>query len=363
MADARGPDLKGFTPRELEGFMAELGEPRYRGRQVFSWIHKRLVNSFEEMTDLPRELRERLGQVAHISGVECLRALRDEEGTTKYLLGLEDGHAIECVVMLYRHGRSVCVSTQVGCKMGCAMCASGIPGFIRDLSPAEILDQVIFCEREARRLGGMVTHVVFMGSGEPLDNYDSTIKAMRILNSELGLGISFRRITVSTCGIVPGIECLAREGIPVTLSLSLHAPRDDLRERIVPMNRVYPIREVLRACKDYWNLTGRRVSFEYCIIKGVNDSDRDARELGALISGMPCHVNLIPLNPVSEKGFKRPGAERIRGFRDRLSRMGVPVTIRRGLGLGLDAACGQLRRSFVGEERRGGSSCEDRGVS
>lgn len=357
-------ELKGLLPEELEGFAQSLGEAPYRGRQLFSWIHKRLSDSFEEMSDLPRELRQRLDAIAYIFRLTLIRSMEDRQGTVKFLFGLPDGQAIECVNMTYRYGTSVCVSSQVGCKMGCEICASGMSGFVRDLSVSEIVDQVLFSQRRAKERGGRVSHIVFMGSGEPLENYDAVLKAIRLFGSPLGLGMSPRRITVSTCGLVPGIRRLAGEGLPLTLSVSLHASNDRVRDRLMPINRVYPIGELLRACDYYAEMSARRITFEYCIIEGVNDSDKDAIELARMLAGRLAHVNLIPFNPVWGKPFRRPSRERTLRFRDELLSRHIPVTVRRELGLGLDAACGQLRRRFIGGGgRESGISGEDRGVS
>ncbi len=342
------PDLKGLTLEETRAFMVGLGEPAFRGAQVFSWIHRRCASSFDEMTDLPTGLRARLAACARLTSLALLARTAGGEGAVKYLFGAADGNSVEAVRMRYRHGTSACVSTQVGCKMGCAFCASGMGGFVRDLACGEIVDEVLKMEQDARREGGRVSHVVLMGTGEPLDNYDASIKALRILNAPEGLNVGFRRMTVSTCGLVPGILRLAREGVPVTLSVSLHAPTDDLRTDLMPVNRRYPVSEVVRAASTYAEETGRRVTFEYALIAGVNDSELHANLLAALLRGMLAHVNLIPLNPVEGTGYARPSRDRVVRFLAVLKRAGVPATVRRELGADIDAACGQLRRRYCG---------------
>ncbi|NPV52893.1 MAG: 23S rRNA (adenine(2503)-C(2))-methyltransferase RlmN [Firmicutes bacterium] len=353
-------DLKGLLPGELGDFVAKLGEARYRGLQIFQWIHQKQANSFDEMTNLPKELRNRLAEVASLTNLSELARQVSEDGTIKFLFGLADGNAVEAVRMEYEHGLAACVSTQVGCRMGCAFCATGYGGFERDLRTGEIVDQVLQIQRDLRvRVGAArdgekqesarghgerrVGNVVLMGSGEPLDNYDASVKFMRILNDPDGLGISYRRITLSTCGLVPGIRRLAGEGLSITLSVSLHATSDELRDELVPINRRFCIAELMQACREYAESTGRRVTFEYILIKGVNDGDADAVALAGLVAGFPSHVNLIPLNPVDSAEFERPEPFRVRRFQRILEDHGVQATIRRELGSDIDAACGQLR--------------------
>ncbi|MGE5573149.1 MAG: 23S rRNA (adenine(2503)-C(2))-methyltransferase RlmN [Bacteroidota bacterium] len=349
------PDLKSLLSHEISGFLAGMGEPSYRGAQVFSWIHEKGAASFDEMTNLPLALRRKLDEVARLANLEVLARRPGTQGTVKYLLGLGDGNSVEAVRMKYTYGTSACVSTQVGCKMACAFCASGAAGFVRNLTPGEIVDQVLKMNRDLThgsrtsrepQAGSRIGWVVLMGTGEPLDNYDASVKALRILNAEEGLNVSHRRMTVSTCGLVPGIRRLAEEGIPVTLSISLHAPTDDLRDEIIPINRRYPIPEVTDAASFYATRTGRRVTFEYALIRDVNDDVSHARRLAGLLSGMLAHVNLIPLNPVKERGYARPPRERVMRFLAVLKEARIPVTIRRELGLDIDAACGQLRRRY-----------------
>ncbi len=340
------PDLKGLMPHEVSDFVADMGEPAYRGTQVFSWMHNKCATSFDEMTNLPLALRRRLGEVARMTNLEVLSRRPGTQDTAKYLFGLGDGNQVEAVRMKYTYGTSACVSTQVGCKMSCAFCASGATGFVRNLTTGEIVDQVLKMDLELSQTGSRIGWVVLMGTGEPLANYGASVKALRILGAGEGLNISFRRMTVSTCGLVPGIRRLAEEGIPVTLSVSLHAPTDELRDELMPVNRRYPIPELLDAASFYASRTGRRITFEYALIRDVNDSEAHASRLSGLLSGLLAHVNLIPLNPVEEKGYRRPPRERVMRFLSILKRARIPVTIRRELGLDVDAACGQLRRRY-----------------
>lgn len=345
-------NLKDLSLAELEDWFAGLGEDRFRGRQVFRWLHRRAACSFAEMTDLPRELRQRLEGEATPGCALVLRRQEDpRDGTVKFLVGLEDGQAIEAVRLRYRFGFSVCVSTQAGCRMGCVFCASTVGGRARDLSPGEMVEEVLVAERD---LGGRghVSRVVLMGIGEPLENYAAVVKFLRLLHEPEGLGLSYRRMTLSTCGLVPGIRRLAGEGLPVTLAVSLHAPEDELRSRLMPVNRRYPLAELLPACEEYARRTGRRVTFEYALIDGVNDDPELARALARRLRGMSCHVNLIPLNP-SGRGLRGSPPERVEAFRAVLERAGVAVTVRRELGTGIDAACGQLRRAARARGGRG----------
>ncbi|MFZ5649426.1 MAG: 23S rRNA (adenine(2503)-C(2))-methyltransferase RlmN [Bacillota bacterium] len=343
-------NLKDCTLDELEEILAGLGEPGYRARQVADWVFKKGAGSFAEMTNLPASLKERLDQVASSGGVAILKKQVSSRGdTVKYLFGLQDGQAVESVLMKHSYGLSVCISTQAGCRMGCVLCASTLGGKARDLSPGEMYDQVLAVQKDS---GQRVSHIVLMGSGEPLDNYDNTIKFLVNINSEYGLNIGFRHITLSTCGIVPGIRRLADKGFPVTLAVSLHAADNGLRNRLVPVNSKYPLEDLMEACRYYIGRTGRRITFEYALIAGVNDSPAQAGKLARLISGMPSHVNLIPYNPVGERRFKRPSREDVSNFRSVLERAGVDATVRRELGGDIDAACGQLRRRLAGDVRR-----------
>lgn len=337
-----GVNLKDLTLPELEHFLSRLGAERYRARQVAEWILQKGVNSFSEMTDLPLALRERLAAAAWISCPVILAKQTSRRGDTlKYLFGLPDGQAVESVLMKHNYGHSACISTQVGCRMGCKLCASGLEGLIRNLSPGEMYDQVLGMQKDT---GQRVSHLVLMGSGEPLDNYDATLTFVRQVSAAYGLNIGLRHITISTCGLVPEIRSLAAEGLPLTLAVSLHAPNDALRNTLVPVNKKYPIAGLIASCRDYARQTGRRITFEYALIKGINDRNEHALELGRLLSGMLSHVNLIPANPVTERGIAPPSPERVESFRRLVEKHGVAVTVRRELGAEIDAACGQLRR-------------------
>jgi len=341
-------NLKDLTLTELENFLYELGAEKYRAKQVAEWIFQKGAASFQEMTNLSRVLRERLNNVAWISRPEVLARQVSKRGdTVKYLFGLHDGQAVESVLMKHDYGNSVCVSTQVGCRMGCRLCASGLEGLVRNLSPGEIYDQVLVIQQDT---GERVSHVVIMGSGEPLDNYGATLAFIHNITAAYGLNISYRHITVSTCGLVPGIRELAGEKLALTLAVSLHAPNDLLRNSLVPINKKYPLKELMSACRDYARETGRRVTFEYALIAEVNDSRDHAMELGRLLAGMLCHVNLIPANPVAERGVKPPSREQVDLFKTILEKQGITTTVRRELGADIDAACGQLRRRILGCE-------------
>ncbi len=334
--------IKDMTLSSLEHFFEEIGEEKYRARQVARWVFKKGARSFDEMTDLPKDLRDRLSGFMEIGSLNILeKKVSRRKGAVKYLFGLSDGQAVEAVFLRYSYGNAVCVSTQVGCRMGCAFCASGIGGFVRNLRPGEIYDQVLGVQRDTCQ---RITHVVLMGSGEPLDNYSSTLTFIRNVIAPYALNLSPRRITVSTCGMVPQIRRLAGEDLAVTLAVSLHAPDDYLRNALVPINKKYPIGELIAACHHYYHITGRRVTFEYALISGVNDSRQHAEKLGRLLNGFPCHVNLIPANPVPEKGVEGVPRQKAEHFKRVVESHGLPVTIRRELGTDIDAACGQLRR-------------------
>ena len=335
-------DLRGLLLPDLEALAERLGEPRYRGRQIARWLYGHGTESFDAMTDLSQAFRDRLRAVAHIGRVEVRRSQEAPDGSaTKHLVALPDGQTVECVCMRFAdHRRSACLSTQVGCAMGCAFCATALGGFSRNLSAGEIVGQFLCIRaREKARL----TNVVFMGMGEPLANYEPTVRSVRILAAPYGMGIGMRHITVSTVGLVPQIRRLAREGLQITLAVSLHAPTDDLRERLVPLNQRYPIAELMSACRDYVRETGRRLTFEYVAIDGVNDGREEARALARLLRGLRCHVNVIPLNPVAGIPFRRPPIPRVRAFAAFLRTAGVPVTVRIERGVEIQAACGQLR--------------------
>ncbi len=347
------PSLKDMSIDELRGFFISMGEEGYRAEQVMSWMYRHGVRSFSEMTNLSKSLRDRLAQKASLDDPQVLARRDSRDGyATKYLVGLRDGNAVETVVLRYSYGTSICISTQVGCRMACRFCASALGGFVRNLTAGEMMNQILVAQGGFGGEGDRITHIVLMGSGEPLDNYVETLKFIRLAHHPQGFGIGYRRITVSTCGLVPGIDRLAGEGIPVTLSVSLHAPDDGLRDRLVPVNRVYPLRELIPACARFVDRTGRRITFEYVLLAGINDAPRDARRLAARLEGLVAHVNLIPFNPVRGKANKRPSAEAVDVFRSVLEEEGVSCTVRRELGLDIDAACGQLRRRY-GEDTQG----------
>lgn len=334
-------DIKSLYPEELKEFVAGIGEPAFRSVQIFDWLHKG-CSSFDEMTNLSKSLRDKLSEVAYIANVEIARKLVSEvDGTVKYLYRLHDGELIESVLMKYHHGYTVCASTQVGCRMGCKFCASGINGLARNLTASEILSQITMAALDN---GIRVSNVVLMGMGEPLDNFDNTVRFLKLVSNEKGLNIGLRHISVSTSGLVDKIHKLAEYNLPVTLSISLHNPFDEQRSEIMPVNKKWNVEALINACKDYLSVTGRRISFEYALIDGVNDSPKHAEELAKLLKGMLSHVNLIPANPVVENNFKRPDAKRINAFKLRLESLGVNATVRRTLGADINASCGQLRR-------------------
>ncbi|BDG60654.1 23S rRNA (adenine(2503)-C(2))-methyltransferase RlmN [Caldinitratiruptor microaerophilus] len=337
--------LVGLSREALEAFVETLGEPRYRARQLFRWLYGRAARSFAEMTDLPRDLRSRLEAVAHPGClVEERRQHSPATRTTKFLFRLlADGNVVESVLMRHDYGWSVCLSSQVGCRMGCTFCASTLGGLVRNLTAGEIVDQLLVMSREVPA-GERIGHVVLMGSGEPLENYDNVLKAIRLLHDPDGPGIGYRHITISTAGLVPAMRRLAGEGLPVTLAVSLHAPDDELRARLMPITRIYPLAEVLAAAREYAAGTGRRVTYEYLLIEGVNDGEEHAGRLAGLLRGSLAHVNLIPFNPVTERPqYRRPGRARVARFARALEARGIATTVRREMGGEIDAACGQLR--------------------
>ncbi len=332
-------DIKSMTLPELRDFLQSMGEPAFRGKQVFSWL-SRGVGSFDEMSNLPLSLRERLKETCSLSVPSVARKqVSARDGTIKYLWQLADGNCIESVLMRYHHGNTVCISSQVGCRMGCAFCASTIAGKVRDLTPGELLDQVMFTQKDS---GAPISNIVLMGIGEPMDNLDAVLKFLEIVNHPDGLNIGMRHISLSTCGVLPGIRRLAELGLQLTLSVSLHAPDRETRSRLMPVNRAYDVEDLFAACHEYFEKTGRRISFEYAMIDGVNDQDWQADLIAKRLRGMPGHVNLIPLNDVTESPF-RP-SRRTAAFQKRLESHGLTATVRRSLGGDIDAACGQLRR-------------------
>ena len=341
-------DIKSLTLSELTQEMESIGEKKFRAAQIYSWLHERLVDDFDEMTNLSKGLREKLKEnyeLPHLTLVRVQTSKIDE--TSKFLFRLSDGNVIESVLMKYHHGNSVCISSQVGCRMGCRFCASTLDGLTRNLRPSEMLDQIY---RIQRSTGERVSNVVVMGSGEPMDNYDNLVRFIRLLSDENGLNISQRNITVSTCGIVPKILKLADEGLSITLALSLHAPDDETRKTLMPIANSYSLSEVLPACKEYYKKTGRRLTFEYSLVQGVNDNLDEAKRLTALLKDMQGHVNLIPVNPIKERDFKQSNRDAIDAFKGYLEKHGINVTIRREMGRDIGGACGQLRKSYLSEE-------------
>ena len=334
-------NIKDYDLEDLKEELKSIEEKSYRAEQIFKWLYVDKVKSFDEMTNLSLDLREKLKSNFSICNFNIIKKLESIDGTKKYLFDILDGNAIETVLMEYHHGKTVCVSSQVGCKMGCKFCAStGIP-FIRSLTAGEIVEQILAVEDD---IGDTISNIVFMGIGEPLDNYDNVIKAIRILNNQKGLNIGARHISVSTSGLVPRIYDLAKENIQCTLSVSLHATNNEKRSSMMPVNNAYNIEELMKACKDYIKLTNKRISFEYALAKDNNDNLEDAKELVALLKGMLCHVNLIPINKIENGKYTKSSNDNIIKFRDYLNDHGIVATIRRELGSDIDAACGQLRR-------------------
>ncbi len=337
-------DLRNCTVEELENLSVRVGDKKFRGKQMFSWIHKG-VEDIDSMANLSKNLKNELKKVSYIKNMDILKVLESKlDGTRKYLLVLNDGNIVECVLMKYKHGNTICVSTQVGCKMGCTFCASTIGGVARNITAGEIIGQVLTIQKD---IGERISNIVLMGSGEPLDNYEEVIKFLGIINDPLGLNIGMRNITLSTCGIVPELLDLAEKKIQITLAISLHAPNNELRNKIMPVNKVYNIEKLLETCKKYIKMTNRRVTFEYSLIRGFNDKIEHAVELSEKLKGMLCHVNLIPLNEVEERSLMGSTRETAYEFQKILKKNGIDATVRRELGSDIDAACGQLRKSYI----------------
>lgn len=335
-------DIKSMTLQELKDEITAMGEKSFKAGQIYGWFHKHGAVSFDEMTNLSKDFRAQLQKKYDIYNCTIEKKLVSlYDDTVKYLFRLNDGELIESVVMKYKYGYTICVSSQVGCKMGCKFCASGIAGFVRNLTPSEILSQVYTAQRD---LGIRISHIVMMGVGEPLDNFDNVMRFLSLVTDENGLNISMRNISLSTCGVVTGIYKLMDKKMQLTLSVSLHAPNDKIRSNTMPVNDKWNIDELLKACRDYTKATSRRISFEYAMISGVNDSDECAAELGKRLKGMLCHVNLIPVNSVKERDYKKSSDNRIAGFIKTLEKYGINVTVRRTLGSDINASCGQLRR-------------------
>ena len=335
-------DISSLFPEEIAALPVMEGQGAFRSKQIFEWLHAHRVGNFEEMTNLPAALRGKLAESAYISLPEKVRVQESAtDGTRKYLLKMHDGELVESVFMKYKHGNTVCISSQVGCRMGCKFCASTVDGLSRSLTASEMAGQIYTILKDT---GERVSGIVVMGMGEPMDNYDNLIRFIRLISDERGYGLSRRSITVSTCGLVPEIKRFAEEGLPVTLAISLHAPNDEKRRLIMPIANRYSIAELMDACRFYFDKTGRRVTFEYSLISGQNDTDADAEELSVLAGSAGAHINLIPVNPVRENGMSAPDKDRVIGFQKKLEKNRINATIRRELGRDIDGACGQLRR-------------------
>lgn len=342
-------DLKSYNLKELKIEMEKIGEKAFRAKQIYDWMHVKLVSDISEMNNLSKGLREKLQEQYSFSTLQLVREqVSKTDGTRKYLFQLPDGHIIESVLMKYKHGNSVCISSQVGCRMGCSFCASTIDGLARSLEASEMLEQIYAITRIS---GERVSNVVVMGSGEPFDNYDNLLKFIEMLSDENGLHLSQRNITVSTCGLVPKIYELAEEKLQITLAISLHASNDRKRKELMPIANAYTIDELLKACDYYFEKTKRRISFEYSLVAGVNDSKEEADELSRKIKKLNCHVNLIPVNPIAERDYKNPEMKAVKAFKYKLEKNGINVTIRREMGQDIDGACGQLRRRHANEKK------------
>ncbi len=345
-------NLRSMTIAELEDVLQQLKQPKFRAKQVFAWLHKG-VRDYAEMTNLPKAVRETLAREYPLNPPKVVRKQESKlDGTIKYLWELSDGNCVETVLMRYHYGNTVCISTEVGCRMGCAFCASTLGGLVRRLEPFEMLDQVLFTQVDS---GLPVSHIVLMGIGEPLDNYDNVRRFLELVNHPDGMNISMRHISLSTCGLVPQIDRLAQEALQLTLSVSLHAPSDEIRNTIMPVNKAYPTEELLEACRRYYKKTNRRISFEYAMINGVNDTEDAAKLLIRRLKGLPAHLNLIPLNHVEESPLKPSTKQAVAKFQSLLEDAGIPATVRRTLGGDIDASCGQLRRKYTKEDPKGDS--------
>lgn len=338
-------DIKSLNYDELADYIVSIGEKKFRAAQLYSWMHEKLACSYDEMTNISDKLKKVLKENTLYTCLEPVRVQESQiDGTKKYLFRLYDGNLIESVFMRYHHGNSVCISSQVGCKMGCRFCASTLNGCVRNLEPSEMLDQIY---RIQSLTGERVSNVVIMGSGEPMDNYDNVVKFLGLINSDKGLNISQRNITVSTCGLVPRIKQLAELKLQIALAISLHAPNDELRKTMMPIAYTYSIEQIMDACRYYLLQTARRISFEYSLVKGVNDSPECAKQLIKLVHGMNCHINLIPVNPIKERDYEQSEKNSIHNFKEILEKAGVNVTIRREMGRDIDGACGQLRQNHI----------------
>ena len=344
-------DIKSLNLEQLKEAFLEMGEKAFRAKQTYEWMHQKCARSFDEMTNLSKAFREKCRERFEYTALEILRVQESKiDGTRKFLFGLQDGNVVESVWMKYKHGNSVCISSQVGCRMGCRFCASTLDGLERNLLPSEMLDQIYAISRYT---GERVSNVVIMGSGEPMDNYDNFLQFVKLLTDENGLHISARNVTVSTCGLVPQIRMLAKEHLQITLALSLHATTDEKRRKLMPIAYKYSIEELMDACKFYFEQTGRRITFEYSLVGGVNDTAEDAAELVALAAPLNCHINLIPVNPIKERDYVQSDDSHIQAFKNKLEKNHIQVTIRREMGRDIDGACGQLRRSYMQKEKQG----------
>ena len=336
-------NIKSLTLSELTAVLKELGQPAFRGKQVYTWLHKG-VRSYEEMTNLPKNLRDVLAEKYPICPPEVVRRQESQkDGTIKYLWRLADGNCVETVLMRYHYGNTVCISTEVGCAMGCAFCASTIGGLVRRLEPYEMLDEVLFTQIDS---GLPISHIVLMGIGEPLDNFDNVLRFLELVNSVDGMNISMRHISLSTCGLIPKIDALAERKLQISLAISLHGPNNEIRGKIMPVNKAYPIEDLIEACRRYYDATSRRIHFEYAMIDGVNDRECDAKELLQRLKGLPAHINMIPLNHVEESPLKPSSKAAVAKFQKILEDGGITATVRRTLGGDIDASCGQLRRKY-----------------
>ncbi len=344
-------EIKSLTLPELQEEMAQLGEKSFRASQMYEWMHRKLARDYEEMSNIPAAMKAKCGERYRYTALK-IAAVQESavDGTKKFLFALSDGNVVESVWMRYKHGNSVCISSQVGCRMGCRFCASTLDGLVRNLTPAEMLDQIYAITLETKE---RVSNVVVMGSGEPLDNYDNLLRFITLLSDENGLHISQRNITVSTCGIVPMMRRLADEKLQITLALSLHAATDEKRRELMPIANQYTLAELMACCAYYFEQTGRRITFEYSLVRHVNDSGKDAQMLASLIRGLNCHVNLIPVNPVKERNYVQSERHSVEAFAALLQKKGINVTVRREMGRDIDGACGQLRRRFLAEMKEG----------
>ena len=341
-------DIKSMNLAELKDFMVEIGEKPFRAKQIYEWLHVKQVESFDEMTNISKKMIESLKERCELISLKKEEVqISKLDGSRKYLFALSDGNVIESVLMRYKHGNSVCISSQVGCRMGCKFCASTLDGLVRGLKPSEMVDQIY---KIGNDIGERISNVVVMGTGEPMDNFDNLLKFIELLTDENGLNISQRNLTVSTCGIVPRIRELADKKLSITLALSLHASNQNKRKALMPVANSYDINEVVDACKYYFEQTGRRITFEYSLVGGVNDSDEDAAELSALVKGINCHINLIPVNPIKERDFVSSNTKVVTAFKNKLEKNGINATVRRSLGEDIDGACGQLRRKHINKE-------------